>query len=398
MRKALRAYPFLVREPPLRAAQLSLLSLLRRSHKVSMTVQDVRSGEVCRDSAVLLKYSVQVLSSLLRQEKHLQISVVDLDNIANRFSLLVPDPAEGEHPPCVLARIQDAGASCHSALQLRYQLAPSTPNHVLNRDIALRLKQQQHLQLLNPQDGSFCEAQLERKLLDSPPGCLGAFPYLFKREWTPADGGKGDLVFTDGQGLFAVVEVKHINMSISKNSRRRKRNLVRAQAQKYGQAFATEHPDAAVVIAGVYTELQNMVNWLQIDNQKINRVRMLVQVAAAVKANVDNPHSGNAASPLPYVSRQPSQAADNFAESLGQPRTLAPACVPRSVHTAHQPRAVPPDMSQGTPAAAEQQLVQQNLPWEDIVIPVAGALIVATIGCFVHSVWSARQPAQRQRE
>lgn len=119
-----------------------------------MTVQNVRSGEVCRDPAVLLKYSVQVLSSLLRQEKHLQISVVDLDDIAIRFSLVIPVPAEGEHP-CVLARIQDAGASCRSALQLRYQLAPGIPNHVLNRDNALRLKQQQHLQLLNPQDGSY---------------------------------------------------------------------------------------------------------------------------------------------------------------------------------------------------------------------------------------------------
>ena len=369
----------------------------RYSYKVSMMVQDVRSGEVCRDPAVLLKYSVQVLSSLLRQEKHLQFSVVDLDNIAKRFSLLIPDPAERGRP-YVLARIQHAGASCRSALQLRYQLAPGIPNDILHRDNVLRLKQQQHLQLLNPHDGSFGEAQLERKLLDSPPGCLGTFPYLFAREWTPADGGKGDLVFTDGHSLFAVVEVKHINMSISKNSRRRKRSLVRAQAQKYGQAFATEHPNADVVIAGVYTELVNTVVWVPLHNQKIKRVRMLVQEAAAVKAKPGIVHSSN------DMSSASSQAASRQADTLlSQARWPSRVCTvqsgtanphdqPNLAHTTVLPSTNAHLSERKLAAQSGQQLEHDALPvtWWQVAV-LAGAFVgCCAVGAVGNVLFSRR--------
>lgn len=221
---------------------------------------------------------------------------------------------------------------------------------------------------------------------------------MFEREWTPADGGKGDLVFTDGQGLFAVVEVKHINTSISKNNRRRKRNLVRAQAQKYGQALATEHRNADVVIAGVYTELVNMVEWLPLHNQKINRVRMLVQEAAAVKAKPGIVHSS--ADMSSASSQAASRQADNLLSEATWPSrvctvqsgTANPHDQPKLAHTTVQPSLNAHLSERKLAAQSGQQLEQDPLPvtWWQVAV-LAGAFVgCCTVGAVGNVLLSRR--------
>lgn len=313
-------------------------------------------------------------------------TVAGLRYIVSQFSLELPGPVDVEHV-CVTARIPDAGASFRSVLQLRHQLAPAISSDVLERDTAFRLKQQQDLQLIKPQDGNFWEAQLERKLLNRPPRCLRVFPYLYSREWESADGGQGDLVFTDGQGLFAVVELKYINSSNSHEMQRRKRKFVKEQARKYGQAFTRQHAEAAVVIAGTYTEEEKTVQWISLEDQAIKRVHMLVQVAAASKANRSkHQHGHNPAALLRHASRQTTYATANLEVSTSQSRVVASACVPRSAHAAHQLAVTPPNLSEETPAA-EQQPVQQVLPTslENKALFVAGTAVVV---CFVYSAMS----------
>jgi hypothetical protein len=70
------------------------------------------------------------------------------------------------------------------------------------------------------------------------------FPLLWDYEWAPplAARGRGDLVFTDGQGAFAVVEAKHVPLARSgraaRSTRNEKRGYVQHQALRYARLFA----------------------------------------------------------------------------------------------------------------------------------------------------------------
>ena len=79
------------------------------------------------------------------------------------------------------------------------------------------------------------------------------YPFIFGWEF-PFDPilsnlGKVDLILTDGQSKYLIVEVKHITETAGKNAcakRNKSRSKVRAQAKEYGKRFQNQHPDFEV--------------------------------------------------------------------------------------------------------------------------------------------------------
>lgn len=97
------------------------------------------------------------------------------------------------------------------------------------------------------------QAKLARELVLGSPEVLPDFPFVVVYEWEEVPGrsqdGRGDLLFTDGQGRFAVVEVKSILGSGQNTNRRTK---VEEQAARYKRA-AQKRFDGTVM-ALVYTD------------------------------------------------------------------------------------------------------------------------------------------------
>lgn len=105
-----------------------------------------------------------------------------------------------------------ADCGCNVALDIHRQQRCSVRLPCKVEDMLLRKGQQHDFEeCVKTNTNKLQEARLEKNLLDEPPAELCGFPYLFARDYSSA-GGKGDLVFTDGHGLYAVIEVKHINL------------------------------------------------------------------------------------------------------------------------------------------------------------------------------------------
>jgi hypothetical protein len=88
------------------------------------------------------------------------------------------------------------------------------------------------------------EYLLKRKLILDSDQLLPEYQYVIEDEWEVesgrADQGCGDLVFTDGSGHFAVVEVKWIDLKSSdtaSNKRTKKRKAVKEQAIIYAEIY-----------------------------------------------------------------------------------------------------------------------------------------------------------------
>jgi hypothetical protein len=98
------------------------------------------------------------------------------------------------------------------------------------------------------------EAALTRELVAASAELLPSHPYLVDYEWDEVpgrtEGGRGDLLFSDGQSRFAVVEVKSVYGSGDITSRRSK---VDEQARRYRYAVQERFPDAEVS-AWVYSD------------------------------------------------------------------------------------------------------------------------------------------------
>ncbi len=81
------------------------------------------------------------------------------------------------------------------------------------------------------------------------------YRYILLYEWEIVPGmsqyGVGDLVFSDGNGNFAVMEVKHIISRSGKNQsvkRRKARRKVKEQTIKYMSVFKRKVPEAKSII------------------------------------------------------------------------------------------------------------------------------------------------------
>jgi len=90
------------------------------------------------------------------------------------------------------------------------------------------------------------ENALKRDLVRRSHELLPAYPLLIDDEWevepNRTQDGKGDLLFTDGAGRYAVVEVKWLDLTTSgktpRTSRTKKRQKVKDQAADYAHALA----------------------------------------------------------------------------------------------------------------------------------------------------------------
>ena len=105
------------------------------------------------------------------------------------------------------------------------------------------------------------EFMLKRNLVLRSHELLPAFPFLVDDEWDVVAGqtnnGRGDVVFADGEGAFAVVEVKYIDLERSGRTARAKRTDSRGkvleQARTYAVAAAHRYQATGGVLALAYT-------------------------------------------------------------------------------------------------------------------------------------------------
>jgi hypothetical protein len=95
------------------------------------------------------------------------------------------------------------------------------------------------------------EYSLKRKLILDSRQLFPNYSYVIEDEWEVEPGrtdqGCGDLVFTDGSGHFAVVEVKWIDLESTERTGSTKRGSNRKKRRKV--------EDQAIHYAGVYAEL-----------------------------------------------------------------------------------------------------------------------------------------------
>jgi hypothetical protein len=108
------------------------------------------------------------------------------------------------------------------------------------------------------------EFLLKRELVLKSSKILPQYPYLIDDEWeveaSRTEKGRGDLVFTDGTGRYAVVEVKWIDLEgtarqgrTKRVSNKQKRKDVKEQALKYAAILLGNWEDAEQVEAFVFT-------------------------------------------------------------------------------------------------------------------------------------------------
>ena len=109
------------------------------------------------------------------------------------------------------------------------------------------------------------EFRLKQKLVLNSSVLLAKYPYVIEDEWEVipdrSSEGKGDLVFTDAFGCFAVVEVKYINLTAfggnSSTKRTSKRKTVKEQALMYAKYYFNSvldnHTHTKQVTAFIFT-------------------------------------------------------------------------------------------------------------------------------------------------
>ncbi|EKU97086.1 hypothetical protein Lepto7375DRAFT_0956 [Leptolyngbya sp. PCC 7375] len=110
------------------------------------------------------------------------------------------------------------------------------------------------------------EQALKQRFVSDSKTLLPDYPFVINDEWEVnpgrTDEGRGDLVFTDGNGRFAVVEVKYIDLTGEKrsglwknikNSNTKKRAKVRKQAKKYAEYLSEKLDVTASVEAYFFT-------------------------------------------------------------------------------------------------------------------------------------------------
>ncbi len=104
------------------------------------------------------------------------------------------------------------------------------------------------------------EYGLKRELVLRSHSLLPNYPFVVMHEWEVEEGrsqyGQGDLVFTDGRGQFAVVEVKYLPEHSGRTARTKRtkaRKEVRAQARWYASIIAGRKHGHGAVLAFIYT-------------------------------------------------------------------------------------------------------------------------------------------------
>ena len=135
----------------------------------------------------------------------------------------------------------------------------------------LKFVDQIHRQRLQGERFRDSEDFLSQQLVKEMPHPLAQkFPYLYLYEWEVQwgpDAGRGDFVFASGDGHFAIVEVKHIDVLTSGKTVRRRRTKMRTrvwdQAHRYALLFRFAADKAGVqlktVTAFTYTNEDGLI-------------------------------------------------------------------------------------------------------------------------------------------
>ncbi len=105
------------------------------------------------------------------------------------------------------------------------------------------------------------EFGLKRELVLKSYHLLPEYPFLIDNEWevspNMSQGGRGDLIFADGFGQFAVVEVKWLNLNSTGSTacarRTQKRKEAKEQAVRYRNILASQLPQARKVEGYYFT-------------------------------------------------------------------------------------------------------------------------------------------------
>lgn len=132
------------------------------------------------------------------------------------------------------------------------------------------------------------EYQLARDLLLNQPTEPAGFPFLVDYEWEVVEGsaqfGRGDMVFSDGEGNYAVVEVKYVEGGRwggsgrnRRNHMREKRRKVEGQAWTYARAWLGQNPDAKGVSAFLLTNVSGLCAYGKVEPEPAGENDVLVQ-------------------------------------------------------------------------------------------------------------------------
>lgn len=128
------------------------------------------------------------------------------------------------------------------------------------------------------------EYKLKREFVLNSRAEMPDFPFVVDDEWEvvpgKTNGGRGDLVFTDGRGAWAVVEVKFIDNgrtgATARTKRKNSRNKVVDQAITYAEALRGRLPSDATVQAYIVT------------NESDTRLRLVSRTDGQPSAAVDD--------------------------------------------------------------------------------------------------------------
>lgn len=121
------------------------------------------------------------------------------------------------------------------------------------------------------------ETQLALRLLMTMPGELFGFPYLHDYEWQPVYGQQhfesGNLIFTDGQGIFVTLQVKDIDPAVKGETARLYQQAITSSSQ-----FAARN-NHLIVLPAIYTPERGL-NWMHQQGAPFNCVTTAFAKAA----------------------------------------------------------------------------------------------------------------------
>lgn len=105
---------------------------------------------------------------------------------------------------------------------------------------------------------------------------LKKYSYVWNHEWCPVigqtDKGKGDLVLTDGNRNFLVVECKFISYFGNKSNRTHNRKKVKDQTIFYMKKFKELNFGEISILGMAYTNEKYLIYSYDLKNNKINLV------------------------------------------------------------------------------------------------------------------------------
>lgn len=132
-------------------------------------------------------------------------------------------------------------------------------DEIIQRDNRIRNKYREDIVF----DNIRSEKELKIYLIVNSLEVFPDYTYVVDDEWFVIEGeshyGVGDLIFTDGQGHFAVVELKYLTLSsgpTARKSRNKGKNKVQEQVRIYMYEYKKKYPEITELKGYYYTNQQ----------------------------------------------------------------------------------------------------------------------------------------------